>query len=257
MRYLILSDLHSGLEALESCLALARGKYDAVVCLGDIVGYGPDPAPVIDRIRQLKPAVIRGNHDKACCGITDADDFNDWARIATYWTRASLSDDRLAFLRDLPQGPARVGEFDIVHGSADDEDQYIMNSGQADPLLKEQDRWIVFFGHTHLQGGFSLDSKGASRCIPMIGAAPLTRNDGSPDGSALTLQLVKGSRYLVNPGSVGQPRDGDWRSAFAIFDDGARRVKFYRTAYDLAATQEKMTKAGLPPPLIRRLEHGR
>lgn len=251
MRYLILSDLHAGLEALEVCLNLAEGKYDAAVCLGDVVGYGPDPGAVIDRIRRQGAVIIRGNHDKACCGITDAEEFNPWAKAATYWTRAFLSEAHLSFLRELPAGPTSVAEFSIVHGSAFDEDQYVMCSAEALPLLQSQRAPVVFFGHTHYQGGFSLEPSGDLLRIPMgPGTVAL-------DGRATVLQMKVGSRYLVNPGSVGQPRDGNWRAAFAIFDDTVRRVEYYRTPYDVASTQLKMARAGLPEPLIRRLAVGR
>ncbi len=251
MRHLILSDLHAGLEALEACFKLAEGKYDAAVCLGDIVGYGPDPEAVIDRIRKQTSLMIRGNHDKACCGITSAEDFNPWARAATYWTRASLDEAHLGFLHELPAGPMDVAGFSIVHGSARDEDQYVLSDADALPLLQNQRQPVVFFGHTHLQGGFSLNSAGRLQRIPT------GHGDDEQDACATTVRLDEESLYLVNPGSVGQPRDGNWRAAFAIFDDTGRSVEYYRTVYDLASTQRKMFRAGLPEPLIRRLEMGR
>ncbi|MGH9397348.1 MAG: metallophosphoesterase family protein [Terriglobia bacterium] len=254
LRYLILSDLHASIEALEACLRLAEGRYECAICLGDIVGYGPDPGAVIDRIRQQTSVMIRGNHDRACSGIADPEDFNPWAKAATYWTRASLSEDRLTFLRELQAGPMAVAGFAMVHGSALDEDQYVMGLAQALPLLQTQQWPVVFFGHTHYQGGFSLDSSG--------GAWPIAMDPGGTgsvtgDGCVVTLPIEDGARYLVNPGSVGQPRDGNWRSAFAIFDDAGHRVEYYRTSYDLAGTQRKMIKVGLPEALIRRLEVGR
>lgn len=254
MRYLILSDLHAGLEALEACVSLANGKYDQAVCLGDLVGYGPDPAAVIDNIRALTQQIIRGNHDKACSGLTDAEDFNAWARLATYWTRSALSEDRLSFLRELKAGPLNVNGFEMVHGSASDEDQYVLRVSDATPLLRLQPSPVAFFGHSHIQGGFLLDTDGE---VSPIGISSSSNSNGRPEGCVAVVTVEPGARYLVNPGSVGQPRDGDWRSAFAIFDDHALRIEYYRTDYNLPLTQKKMTQAHLPDPLIRRLEIGR
>ncbi|MGH9325238.1 MAG: metallophosphoesterase family protein [Terriglobia bacterium] len=245
MRYLILSDIHSNLEALERSLELARGKYETVVCLGDIVGYGPDPRAAIDVVKQTAHALIRGNHDKACCGITDAEDFNPVARAAVLWTRKAITSEHCFFLRQLAAGPLSVADFEVVHGSEQDEDEYILGSAEAIPALKSQTAPLVFFGHTHCQGGFSLSDSGAFQ--PFQGYA-------GQDGA---VSLEPGRRYLINPGSVGQPRDHDWRAAFAIYDDQARHVEFYRTAYDLPTTQKKMQQAALPEPLIHRLEIGR
>jgi predicted phosphodiesterase len=248
MRYLILSDLHANLEALEKCLKLAKGKYDQAACLGDLVGYGPDPNAVIDLTHQTASAIIRGNHDQACSGITDASDFNPLARTASIWTRQNLTLEHLEFLRQLPPGPYVLPGFEIVHGSAQDEDEYITGAAEAIPALRAQTLQLVFFGHTHLQGGFSLNRADAFRRISI---------SSGHDGRVRKLEMEDGTRYLINPGSTGQPRDGDSRAAFAIFDSDARQVEFYRTPYDIAKTQHKMTQAGLPEPLIRRLEFGR
>ena len=248
VRYLIISDIHSNLEGLEKCLQLARGQYDQAICLGDLVGYGPDPNAVVDRVREVASRVIRGNHDKACCGISDAEDFNLLARIGTLWTRQELTPERQAFLRELPSGPMAIDSFQIVHGSLADEDEYIVNATQALPVLRGLKTQTVLFGHTHHQGGFVLNADGRFQSIHC---------DSRNDGRTLVLTLEDGGRYLINPGSVGQPRDGDWRAAFAIIDEGKREVEYFRTPYDLPKTQGKMVKAGLPEPLIRRLELGR
>lgn len=248
MRYLILSDIHSSLEALEKCLAAAQGKYEAAVCLGDVVGYGPDPNAVIDHVREIASATVRGNHDKACCGITNAEDFNTLAREATEWTSDALTPAHTAFLRQLPSGPLLLPGFEIVHGSVEDEDQYMMGPAEAIPALRSQQVQLVFFGHTHHQGGFALDRAGKLHHWSV---------GSGKEGCVLRLELENSTRYLLNPGSVGQPRDGNWRAAFAIFDETERRVDFYRTEYDLVKTQEKMNQAGLPEPLIRRLAQGR
>ncbi|MGH9402665.1 MAG: metallophosphoesterase family protein [Terriglobia bacterium] len=252
MRYLILSDLHAGLEAFEACLRTAAGRFDAAVCLGDVVGYGPDPNAVIELLRRQIGAVIRGNHDKACCGITSADEFNPWAKAATYWTRSVLTEEHTAFLRELPPGPKTLPGFEMVHGSEKDEDEYVMNASDAVPVLQAQQLPLVFFGHTHHQGGFFLEPLGAAR--PII--ASFAGDALTGEGRVLSVRIEEETRYLVNPGSVGQPRDGNWRASFAIYDEADRQVDFYRAAYDLPKTQEKMVRAGLPEPLIRRLERG-
>jgi len=248
LRYLILSDIHSNLEALEKCLGLAKGKFDQVICLGDLVGYGPDPKAVIDRVREVANVIVRGNHDKACCGITDAEDFNIWARLATVWTRNELTPEHVAFLRGLPQGPVTVDGFVFVHGSAADEDDYILGAADAVPALKAQTTPSIYFGHTHVQGGFMVGPEGRYQSIEC---------KSEEDGLAKTLPLEEKGRYLINPGSVGQPRDRNWRAAFAILDAEKHQVEYYRTAYDVPKTQEKMRKASLPDPLVRRLELGR
>lgn len=248
MRYLILSDIHSNLEAYESCLEAARGLYDQMLCLGDLVGYGPDPNAIVEAVYDEASTIIRGNHDKACSGITNAEDFNPLARMATHWTREQLTVENLARLRDLPEGPVTVDGFELVHGSPRDEDEYIIESLDALVAFDEVSSSVVFFGHTHVQGGFLTGANG--------GLEPILA-ESSEDGCVLTLSLEGRSRYLINPGSVGQPRDRDWRASFAIADSTKREVKYYRVGYDLPATQEKMQKAGLPEPLIIRLQFGR
>jgi predicted phosphodiesterase len=248
LRYLLLSDIHSNLEALEVCLELARKNYDQVLCLGDLVGYGPDPNAVIDRVKSIATVIIRGNHDKACSGLDDASDFNFMARLATAWTRHALSPEHFDFLRALPAGPVTIEGCQLVHGSPLDEDEYIVGPGQALPVLRHLDTAIVCFGHTHYQGGFMLTPDGRFHSI---------RIPRKEDGLTFTVPLEDGGAYLINPGSVGQPRDGDWRAAFGILDVERCTFEYYRTAYDLAKTQQKMEQAKLPEPLIRRLEHGR
>jgi predicted phosphodiesterase len=248
LRYLLLSDLHSNLEALDSCLELAKGTYEQVLCLGDLVGYGPDPNAIIERLKPIATVIIRGNHDRACTGDPVAAEFNPLARLATEWTRDALTPDNFGFLRSLPAGPVQLDGFQIVHGSPLDEDDYILGPGQAFPLLRSPETQTVCFGHTHYQGGFMLSPQGRFQEIHV----PLKK-----DGLVLTLRLQDQGRYLVNPGSIGQPRDGDQRAAFAVLDSGQHVVDYFRASYNLSKTQEKMRKAGLPHLLIQRLEHGR
>lgn len=251
MRILLLSDVHSNLEALDACLAAAPAC-DLVVNLGDTVGYGANPNEVIARVRSLGNTFVRGNHDKAVSGLMDLDDFNPIAGIATLWTREQLTPENLAWLRDLPQGPIVLPELpgiQFVHGSAQDEDEYLVSIRDAlEPLLTDSIP-ITFFGHTHLQGGFDLEGEISEAYRPAY------RTVGQFESSDWPLR--ENCRYLINPGSVGQPRDGDWRAAFATFDTESRVVTFYRVPYNLRVAQEKIHAANLPARLASRLAAGR
>jgi predicted phosphodiesterase len=247
LRFLILSDIHANLTALQAAIAAVEGRWDRVLCLGDVVGYGPDPNASMDLVRSLNPIMIRGNHDKAACGITDASDFNPVARIAAEWTTSQLRPENLQLLRDLPMGPVIANEIAIVHGAVSDEDEYVFAPALALDGLTSSPAAITFFGHTHFQGGFSY--RGSQ--LEIIQLKPLP----GPNFSAL--QLEEGTRYLLNPGSIGQPRDGDPRAAFAIADLGHRVVEFWRVPYDIAAVQARMREANLPEVLVQRLAFGR
>ncbi len=251
MRILLLSDIHSNLEALEACLAAAPA-HDLVVNLGDTVGYGANPNEVIARVRSLGQIVVRGNHDKAVSGLMPLDEFNPVAGIATLWTREQLTPENLAWVRALPQGPLRLADLpgiQFVHGSALDEDEYVVNVRDALPPLLTDDVPVTFFGHTHLQGGFVLQADVSESYRPAY------RTVGQPETSDWPLR--EGRRYLINPGSLGQPRDGDWRAAFATFDSDTRIVSFCRVPYNLRVAQEKIVAANLPPRLATRLATGR
>jgi predicted phosphodiesterase len=251
LRVLLLSDIHSNLEALEACLAAAPA-YDLVVNLGDIVGYGASPNEVIERSRQLGKFFVRGNHDKAVGGLMNLDDFNPVAGLATLWTRDHLTPENLEWLRALPQGPVHVDELpglQFVHGSSLDEDEYMVSARDAiEPLITDPVP-ITFFGHTHLQGGFVLQGEISEAYRPGY------RTVGQAESSDWPLR--KDRHYLINPGSVGQPRDGDWRSAFAMFDSEAWIVTFYRVPYNVRVAQEKILAANLPQRLATRLATGR
>jgi diadenosine tetraphosphatase ApaH/serine/threonine PP2A family protein phosphatase len=251
VRILLLSDIHSNLEALDACLAAAPA-HDLVVNLGDTVGYGANPNEVIARVRSLGRVFVRGNHDKAVSGLMDLDDFNPIAGIATLWTRDHLTPENLAWLGSLPQGPIRVDglpSVQFVHGSAHDEDEYLISVRDAlEPLITDLIP-ITFFGHTHLQGGFVLQGEVSESYDPSY------RTVGQPESSDWPLRPDR--HYLINPGSVGQPRDGDWRAAFAVFDTEGSIVSFYRVPYNVRAAQEKITAAHLPPRLAARLAAGR
>jgi predicted phosphodiesterase len=251
VRILLLSDIHANLEALEACLAAAPA-YDLVVNLGDIVGYGASPNEVTDRARELGKIFVRGNHDKAATGLMDLEDFNPMAAAAATWTREQLTDENLEWLRGLPHGPLPLPDFpqvQLVHGSPNDEDEYVVSLGDALAPLITLTIPLTFFGHTHLQGGFFANGSSAD------GFRPEYRTVGQAESVAL--QLKPATRYLINPGSVGQPRDGDWRAAFALFDSDTQVIHFHRSPYNLKSAQDRIFDAKLPARLATRLAAGR
>ena len=251
MRILLLSDIHANLEALDACLAAAP-PFDFVANLGDVVGYGACPNEVIERSRSLGKIFVRGNHDKAATGLLELDDFNPMAAAAALWTHAQLTPEHHQWLQGLPQGPRSLEAFppaQLVHGSPDDEDAYIVSIGDALVPLLALSTPLTFFGHTHLQGGFFANGSSAD------GFRPEYRTIGQAE--SVSLQLKSATRYMINPGSVGQPRDGDWRAAYALFDTEAHVVHFHRTPYNLKAAQDRILAANLPPRLATRLAAGR
>ncbi len=257
MRILLLSDIHSNLEALDACVAAAPA-HDLVVNLGDTVGYAANPNEVIARAQALGRVFVRGNHDKAACGLKDIQDFNPEAGSATLWTRNQLTRENLDWLRALPQGPVQLDELpgiQFVHGSVLDEDAYVLSVRDAiAPLavnVNVNTVPVTFFGHTHLQGGFSLTGEIGEAYLPEY------RRVGQPESSDWPLHKDNDHRYLINPGSIGQPRDGDWRAAFAVFDSDAWGVTFYRVPYNLRVAQGKILAANLPQRLATRLATGR
>jgi diadenosine tetraphosphatase ApaH/serine/threonine PP2A family protein phosphatase len=251
LRILLLSDIHSNPEALEACLAAAP-QCDLVVNLGDLVGYGASPNEVIARCQSLGKHFVRGNHDKAAAGLTDLRDFNPLAGVAALWTRDHLTAENLEWLRNLPIGPVRLDELpgmQFVHGSPTDEDEYLVGLDEAiDPLMTVNVP-LTFFGHTHLQGAFYSSVEGGDYFRPEYKSA------GNRD--TRQFPLTEGSRFLINPGSIGQPRDGDWRAAFASFEVENRLVTFWRVPYNVKAAQDRILAANLPQRLATRLAAGR
>jgi predicted phosphodiesterase len=247
MRVLVLSDLHANLTAMEAALATVEGRWDSCVCLGDVVGYGPDPDEVTSRLRGLKAITIRGNHDKAAAGLMDTSDFNPIAKVAIDWTHNQIAPENLAWLAALPQGPLETAGVVLVHGAFQDEDEYVFTPEQALDGLLDSTAAVTFFGHTHHQGGFSYQNSS----LEVLQIRPRTMESFAP------LRIDPGRRYLLNPGSSGQPRDGDPRAAFAIADLEHHVVEFWRVPYDIAAVQERMRRARLPEPLVQRLAVGR
>ena len=247
MRILILSDLHSNGSALDAVLDAAKGRWDLSVCLGDVVGYGPDPNYVTAQLRELGTKTIRGNHDKAVTGLMATEDFNPIAKAAVDWTRAELKPENMAWLSALPKGPLETDGIVLVHGALLDEDEYVFTPEQALDGLLDSNAIVTFFGHTHHQGGFSYQEAR----LEVLQIRPRLSE------SFAALQIEPTRRYLLNPGSIGQPRDGDPRACYVLYDSEARRVTYCRVPYDVARAQKKIYEAGLPPILADRLSVGR
>ena len=251
MRILLLSDIHSNLEALEACLAAAPA-HDLVVNLGDIVGYGASPNEVTVRVRELGGTFVRGNHDKVVAGLDELEGFNPVAGMAALWNRDQLTPENLEWLRALPQGPVSIPEItgvQFVHGAPDNEDRYVVTIEDAIQPLIESSASVTFFGHTHIQGVLLLRTGFAENIHPEY--ASIGQSD------TWNFRLETGTNYMINPGSIGQPRDGDWRVAFAVFDSKERVVTFCRVPYDIRSAQEKIFAANLPARLATRLAAGR
>lgn len=245
MRALLVSDLHSNAEALRAVLQrVRRKKFDRVICLGDFVGYGAQPNQVLDVMRTFRAPkfYIRGNHDRVAAGIEDGFGFNAAAKQAALWTRDHLSAPNRRFLRDLPVGPTRDGDVLLCHGSPNDEDEYVFHEAQAAQVFAFHDARVILYGHTHLPVVFSVDVNGAVRGKMIRGEA--------------TIRLDPNERHLINPGSLGQPRDRNPAASLAIFDSVRMTVQFFRVPYDVEKAQAAILKAGLARVLADRLTHG-
>lgn len=247
MRYFVISDIHANMEAFEAVLKAGTDLgYDRMLVLGDLVGYGADPNRAVERVRDLKPdALIRGNHDKVGSGLESPEGFNSVARSAIRWTYETLTDANREWLAALPAGPVVVDDLiEICHGTPFDEDAYVFDDLDALRAMHSARRPLCLFGHTHLQVGHYLSRD-------QFGLA--TPDDARP----FTIALDESNRYLVNPGSVGQPRDGDPRAGFGIVDTTAREVTIYRVEYPIARAQARILEEGLPEVLAQRLALGR
>jgi predicted phosphodiesterase len=250
MRVLVISDIHANRAALEAVLEDAgQIGFDAAWCLGDIVGYGPEPDWCVNRIRHLDAAVgltaIVGNHDWAALERMEVDDFNPEAARTVVWTRKHLSDESLAWLGDLPKDPiVEEGRFTLAHGSPRDSVwEYILDPFIAGENFRDERFTFCLVGHTHVPVLYTLqDGESTVRVRhPVIGEV---------------LRLPDEGRAILNPGSVGQPRDGDSRAAYAILDTVEATWQVRRVAYPIEITQAHMREAGLPDRLITRLSFG-
>ena len=245
MRALVVSDLHSNAEALRVVMnRVRRKKFDQVICLGDFVGYGAQPNQVLDTMRMMKTPklYIRGNHDRVAAGLDQAEGFNNAAKAAVLWTRDHLSARNRHFLEKLPHGPLEQEDVLICHGAPHNEDEYVFHEGHAREIFQSSAAPFILYGHTHLPVVFSID-----RHDRVYGVA--VRGD-------VVIRLDREHRYLINPGSVGQPRDRNPHSSFVIFDSKRLTVQFFRVAYDVGKTQASILKAGLPEILAQRLQYG-
>jgi predicted phosphodiesterase len=240
MRFAIFSDIHANLEALEAVLADAQArKCTRFVCLGDVVGYNANPHECVKRIRELDCPIVKGNHDEQASLVESSNDFNELAERAIQWTRDNLTEEDKAWLRDLPLRK-QVRDFTIVHATLDMPARwgYVFNNLDAAASFTYQHTSICFFGHTH---------------VPMV----FIRDEGVRREQKEYLHIEPAMKYFINTGSVGQPRDGNWRAAYCIYHSENNLVEQLRVQYDLAATQKKIIKAGLPKLLAERLALGR
>lgn len=241
MRFLVISDIHANLAAFDAVLADAEGEWDKIWCLGDLVGYGPDPNECVERVREFDHLSLSGNHDWAVLGRLDMDTFNSDAREAIIWTRNVLSEESRTYLEELP--PILIQEpFTLAHGSPRQPVwEYILEQITAAANFEHFDTPYCFVGHTH---------------APVI-YEQLADNDVSANLPVYRTPIqLSTSRLIVNPGSVGQPRDYDPRAAYGILDDQEMTFEHRRIGYRIETTQERMSQHDLPFRLIARLEYG-
>lgn len=246
MLYLIVSDMHANWDAFEAVLrAVKRKRFDAYLVLGDLVGYGAAPNQVVEAVRRMGPRrhVVRGNHDKVVAGIDSAETFNPAAREAAEWTTDRLTTANLRYVKEMPRGPLRVAEgLTICHGSPLDEDAYVFSDFDAYQIFSGHPSPLTFFGHTHVPSLFKLEDQG-------IQVRWLRGESGK-------VELDRQARYLINPGSIGQPRDRDPRASYMIYDSDKGSIRWYRLEYPVEKAQDRIRGAGLPAVLADRLAVG-
>lgn len=244
MRYLVFSDIHSNLEAFERFLAQKKVKnVDKILFLGDLVGYGPDPDGVIGQFRQLPHLrAVRGNHDKVIADLESSALFNPAAAFSAEWSKLHISPANFLYLKKLPKGPQVVDRFiTLCHGSTFDEDYYVFSQFEATESFRFMTTSIGFFGHTHFPIIYYLRNE-------KLDVVPLVEN--------ARIKLDRNTRYLINPGSIGQPRDKNPAPSYIVFDSGKMEISFNRFTYEVGKTQRKIRDAGLPELLASRLEAG-
>jgi len=243
MRIAVIADIHSNLEALQVVLERIHAlNADEIVCLGDIVGYNANPNECVDIVRNEKILSVLGNHDACASGLEEPYRFNAIARMAVLWTREQLTEENRTFLRELPR-EKRVHDCFLFHGSIHDTNRYILSRSDAEASFQSLAGLpgalkLGFFGHTHVRTAF-IDRQGVVS-----------------QEQSLDCSLSSAKRYLVNPGSVGQPRDGDPRASFLVYDRDDRMVQFFRLEYDIKRCQDRIIQAGLPSQLAERIEWG-
>ena len=240
MRFAIISDIHANLEAFEAVLSDARdNRCTDFVCLGDVVGYNANPHECVARVRELECPIVKGNHDEQASLVESSRDFNEIAEAAIQWTRDNLTAKDKDWLRDLKLQD-QVRDFTIVHATLDTPGQwsYVFNNLDAAASFTYQHTTVCFLGHTH---------------VPMA----FIRDEGVQRHQMDELRIDPGKKYLINVGSVGQPRDGDWHAAYCIYDIERNVIELRRVKYDLATAQKKIIDAGLPRLLAERLAIGR
>ena len=242
MRIGVVSDIHSNLDAFQSVVA-AMGEADQVWCLGDTVGYGPEPNECVATLASLEHLAVAGNHDWAATGRLGVEDFNPYAAAAALWTADQLTPETREYLLGLPTS-LTSGEFTLAHGSPRDPIwEYLLSASSARASFDHFEGPFCLVGHTHVPSLFTRAGDGRVQARRIVGEAEVRLD--RPEG-----------RYILNPGSVGQPRDDDPRAAFLVVDTDRRTATWRRVAYPIARTQEKMRRAGLPPELIDRLSVG-
>jgi len=240
MRFAILSDIHSNLEAFEAVLADARARdCTQFVCLGDVVGYNANPHECVERVREMDCPIVKGNHDEQASLTESSRDFNELAEHAIEWTRDNLTEEDKEWLRGM-RLQRQVRDFTIVHATLDTPAQwgYVFNNLDAAASFTYQHTAVCFFGHTH---------------VPMA----FIRDEGIKRVRIEQLRIDMTKKYFINTGSVGQPRDADWRAAYCIYYVDKNVVEQRRVKYDLATAQKKIINAGLPRLLAERLAIGR
>jgi len=244
VRYLVFSDIHSNCEAFEKFLGQKKVKnVDKILFLGDLVGYGPNPEEAIVQFRELTDLhAVRGNHDKVIAELESSSLFNPAAAFSAEWSKLKISPANFQFLKRLPKGPQVVDRFiTICHGSTFDEDYYVFSQFEAMESFKFMETSIGFFGHTH---------------FPIIYFMRNEKLDIVPLTESTRIKLDANTRYLINPGSIGQPRDKNPASSFIVFDSVKMEIHFSRFTYEVSKTQKKIRDAGLPELLASRLEAG-
>ena len=243
MRYAIIADIHANLAAFTTVLddIKSKGGVEEVWCLGDVVGYGPDPHRCLELLRQHNHICVAGNHDWAAVGKIDTAYFNPAAAAACHWTAQQLSPEDRQYLENLPL-VIEKGDFTLAHGSPREPIwEYILSTSTARENLAYFQTQFCLVGHSHIPFVFEYGETGSCSLSEFV------------DNAVLTLAE---NRLIVNPGGVGQPRDGDPRASYAIYDSEAGSVTHYRVAYDIAATQSRMTEYRLPTSLVKRLSYG-